>query len=120
MEQFVALIVLGLLAVGIFVGIAINVNLYSRGAFGTRYMERTPDLGTVTLSQEATSDEDYYVSLRSTNSGTTLRQLASEHISNRPSSTHDIHLFHAAAERALGRISAAATQVSSVNPVGIT
>ena len=76
MEQFVALIVLGLLAVGIFVGIAINVNLYSRGAFGTRYMEHAPDLRAVTLSQEATSDEDYYISLESTNSGATLRQLA--------------------------------------------
>ncbi len=71
MEQFVALIVLGLLALGIFVGIAINVNLYSRGAFGKRYMDHAPDLGTVTLSQE-----DYYVSLRPTNSGGTLRRLA--------------------------------------------
>jgi hypothetical protein len=76
MEQFVALIVLGLLALGIFVGIAINVNLYSRGAFGMRYMDHAPDLGTVTLSQEAMSEEDYYVSPSSTHSGATLRRLA--------------------------------------------
>jgi hypothetical protein len=76
MELFVAIIVLGLLAVGIFVGIAFNVSLYSRGAFGMRYMEHAPDLGTVTLSQEATSDEDYYISLGSAHSGTTLRHLA--------------------------------------------
>jgi len=77
MEQLAALIVLGLLALGILAGIAINVRLYSRGAFGMRHMDQSPELGTVTLSQEAMSEDvSYYVSLRSSESGTTLRHLA--------------------------------------------
>jgi hypothetical protein len=76
MEQIIALIVLGLLTAGIFVGIMINVRLYRRGAFGMRHIDREADLGAVTLSQEAFANEDYYTDLRSTNNGTRLRQLA--------------------------------------------